>query len=139
MSYTSTRYNSVAYYSCTTGYRLVGSITRTCQISGLWSGSQPSCTRMFLLVYSFQYSVVACVVKALFLWKGCPCRHSVSACKELLLAARKQQCPSLWIQRMDLWQLFVKHYLQLSGDCIKLINSFWALFCIPLKILIIKL
>ena len=40
----STTYTSVATYSCNTGYILEGENTRTCQESGLWSGSEPSCT-----------------------------------------------------------------------------------------------
>ena len=32
-----------ATYSCYTGYNLVGNSTRTCQASGNWSGSAPTC------------------------------------------------------------------------------------------------
>ena len=35
-----------ATYSCNTGYNLVGDSTRTCQATGLWSGSEPTCQRM---------------------------------------------------------------------------------------------
>jgi hypothetical protein len=38
-----TTYNSTATYSCTTGYLLTGDSTRTCQVSGLWSGTAPTC------------------------------------------------------------------------------------------------
>ena len=32
-----------ATYSCNDGYRLEGNATRTCQVSGDWSGQQPEC------------------------------------------------------------------------------------------------
>ncbi|KAF2347040.1 Sushi/SCR/CCP domain, partial [Trinorchestia longiramus] len=32
--------------SCSAGYRLEGSVLRTCQANGDWSGEQPSCTRI---------------------------------------------------------------------------------------------
>ena len=32
-----------ATYSCNTGYNLVGDSTRTCQATGNWSGSAPTC------------------------------------------------------------------------------------------------
>ena len=34
---------SIATYSCSTGYELVGNLMRTCTASG-WSGSDPGCT-----------------------------------------------------------------------------------------------
>ena len=39
-----TMFSSTATYSCNDGYNLVGDTTRTCQASGSWSGSDPSCT-----------------------------------------------------------------------------------------------
>ena len=33
----------IATYSCNTGYNLVGDSTRTCQATGNWSGSAPTC------------------------------------------------------------------------------------------------
>ena len=45
-SLSSTTYNSVVTYTCDVGYTLQGSNSRTCQSSGLWSGSVPQCTRM---------------------------------------------------------------------------------------------
>ena len=38
-----TIYNSVATYSCNTGYNLTGDDMRRCLESGFWSGSEPSC------------------------------------------------------------------------------------------------
>ena len=43
-----TTFGQTATYSCNTGYNLVGSSTRTCQATGVWSGSAPTCQRMFL-------------------------------------------------------------------------------------------
>ena len=38
-----TSYGDVAKYSCSTGYRLIGSARRTCQDSRLWNGTMPVC------------------------------------------------------------------------------------------------
>ena len=38
-----TTYGKTATYSCYTGYRLVGSSTRTCQATRVWSRSTPTC------------------------------------------------------------------------------------------------
>ena len=38
-----------ATYSCNTGYNLMGDNTRTCQATGEWSGSEPTCERMLLI------------------------------------------------------------------------------------------
>ena len=44
-----TTYRQTATYSCDTGYNLVGVSTRTCQATGVWSGSVPTCQGMLLL------------------------------------------------------------------------------------------
>ena len=44
-----TTFGETATYSCNTGYNLVGDNTRTCQATGNWSGSEPTCERMLLL------------------------------------------------------------------------------------------
>ena len=41
-----TTFGQTAIYSCNTGYNLVGDSTRTCQATGEWSGSVPTCERM---------------------------------------------------------------------------------------------
>ena len=38
-----TTYGKTATCSCNTGYKLVGSSTRTCQATRVWSGSAPTC------------------------------------------------------------------------------------------------
>ena len=52
------------YYRCNSGYRLFGSPYRTCQLSGTWSGSRPTCISkqlncLFIDIYrlrsNFQY------------------------------------------------------------------------------------
>ena len=41
-----TRFGQTATYSCDTGYILVGQSNRTCQATGVWSGSEPICQSM---------------------------------------------------------------------------------------------
>ena len=36
-------FGQTATYSCNTGYNLVGDSTHTCQATGVWSGSAPTC------------------------------------------------------------------------------------------------
>ena len=43
-----TTLRQTATYSCNTGYNLVGNSTRTCQATGVWSGSEPTCQGMLL-------------------------------------------------------------------------------------------
>ena len=42
-------FGQTATYSCDTGYSLVGDRTRTCQASGSWSGSAPTCQGTFII------------------------------------------------------------------------------------------
>ena len=44
VSLSSIMINSLATYSCNTGYTLTGDDMRTCLETGLWSGSEPICT-----------------------------------------------------------------------------------------------
>ena len=43
VDFTTTTYGSSSTYSCSTGYTLVGGSVRTCQESGGWSSSAPTC------------------------------------------------------------------------------------------------
>ena len=43
-----TTFGETATYSCNTGYNLVGD-TRTCQATGVWSGSEPTSQGVVLL------------------------------------------------------------------------------------------
>ena len=43
VSLSGTTYNSVATYSCDSGYVLMGDDMRTCLDTGSWSGSAPTC------------------------------------------------------------------------------------------------
>ena len=43
-----TTFKQTATYSCNTGYGLVGDSNRTCQATGNWSGSVPTCQGMLL-------------------------------------------------------------------------------------------
>ena len=44
-----TSLGQTAIYSCNTGYNLVGDSTRTCQATGNWSGSAPTCQSMYVI------------------------------------------------------------------------------------------
>ena len=44
-----TTFGQTATYSCNIGYNLVGDSTRTCQATGVWSGSTPTCQGVALL------------------------------------------------------------------------------------------
>ena len=44
-----TPFGQTATYSCNTGYNLVGDSTLTCQASGNWSGSAPTCLGILLI------------------------------------------------------------------------------------------
>lgn len=35
------------YYTCDSGFKLSGDVTRTCQSNGQWSGTLPKCIRTF--------------------------------------------------------------------------------------------
>ena len=64
--YSSTIIGSTVTYTCNTGYlRTAGSSSRTCQSSGLWSGTHPTCEgksqvplhlELYLVVESISYT-----------------------------------------------------------------------------------
>ena len=53
-----TTFGQTATYSCNTGYNLTGDSTRTCQATGQWSGSAPTCEGMLvraMALYTYVY------------------------------------------------------------------------------------
>ena len=44
--------DTVATFTCDTGYTLTGGTTRVCASGGVWSGSPPTCQRKCLNLYS---------------------------------------------------------------------------------------
>ena len=59
-----TTFGQKANYSCNTGYRLVGDSTQTCQATGRWSGSVPTCHGVLLLLLLTHMCAGAYVVEA---------------------------------------------------------------------------
>ena len=62
-----TTFGQTATYSCNTGYNLVGDSIRTCQATGNWSGSAPTCEGIYVInltsfpglpTYTFQFLIV---------------------------------------------------------------------------------
>ena len=53
-----TTLDQVANYSCNNGYLLVGNMTRTCQVDGMWSGTEPFCRK-------FNYNLVCLYIAAI--------------------------------------------------------------------------
>ena len=48
VTWTSLTVGGVATYVCDDGFELEGSMTRTCESSGMWSGEEPMCSGMFI-------------------------------------------------------------------------------------------
>ena len=46
-------FGQTATYTCNTGYRLVGDSNQTCQATGRWSGSAPTCQGVLLLTHMY--------------------------------------------------------------------------------------
>lgn len=47
-----TVFPGMATYTCNSGYSLNGGNTRNCQFNGMWSGSPPTCTGMWITAVS---------------------------------------------------------------------------------------
>ena len=47
VTFTATIFDSVATYSCNSGYTLTGDASRRCQGDGTWSGSIPTCIGIY--------------------------------------------------------------------------------------------
>ena len=64
VSYTNgTSFGQTATYSCDKGYNLFGGSIRTCQVTGVWSGSEPTCQCMFLM----QHACMCTLILVLFI------------------------------------------------------------------------
>ena len=51
VSTTGNTFGQTAAYTCNAGYSLIGANTRTCQATGEWSGSAPTCQGMLLCFF----------------------------------------------------------------------------------------
>ena len=62
-----TTFGQTATYSCNTGYNLVGDSTRTCQATGQWSGSAPTCqgtllkADLILPIHAYKQVTTICI------------------------------------------------------------------------------
>ena len=46
-----TTFGQTATYHCNTGYNLIGDSSRTCQSTGVWCGSEPTCQGILVCMY----------------------------------------------------------------------------------------
>ena len=67
-----TTFGQIATYSCNTGYNLVGGSTRSCQATGAWSRSAPTCQRMSLLMFE-QYQLYMHIIYIFLLSTAVDC------------------------------------------------------------------
>ena len=56
-----TTLGQTATYSCNAGYNLVGNSTRTCQATGVWSGSAPTCPSKLFILSIINHQVRLCI------------------------------------------------------------------------------
>ena len=45
---------AIATYECNPNYELQGTATRTCDTSAMWTNSEPSCTRKWIVNYKYK-------------------------------------------------------------------------------------
>ena len=58
VTWTSLTVGGVATYVCDDGFELEGSMTRTCESSGMWSGEEPMCRGMYkVTVRSYKFDL----------------------------------------------------------------------------------
>ena len=48
-----THYDDTLTFHCNNGYTLSGSHTSTCQADTTWSSNTPTCTRMYMILYTW--------------------------------------------------------------------------------------
>ena len=51
VTFTTTTFLSTANYSCNSGYTLSGNETHTCEATGTWSDTAPTCDRKYTRCY----------------------------------------------------------------------------------------
>ena len=57
-----TTLGQTATYSCNAGYNLVGNSARTCQATGVWSGSEPTCpSKLVIINHQVRLCIYVCV------------------------------------------------------------------------------
>ena len=117
-----TTFGQTATYSCNTGYNLVGDSTRTCQATGVWSGSAPTCQGMFYSAVStiMEICEVNYMYKIMFfqqLWTVAVCLTQPMAKLISLLEQRlDRQSPTVVTQATTWWETVFAHVkLQESG------------------------
>ena len=58
VTFNGTTVGSTATYSCNTGFEIVGKSSRSCQTSGTWSGTTPTCGRKQPCIFSQKQNAV---------------------------------------------------------------------------------
>ena len=48
--------SSIATYTCSNAYQLLGDDTRTCDSNGLWTNMEPTCVRKYLMIIVLSYT-----------------------------------------------------------------------------------
>ena len=69
-------YPSTATYTCSSGYELIGDITRSCQTNGAWAGSAPVCQGERFVSFRF-FSFSLCCARARVCVCVCVCVSAV--------------------------------------------------------------
>ncbi len=60
-----TTFGSTATYSCDTGYKLSGSLSRTCRADGSWSNTIPSCQSTYVYAHFVDLMYIGVVIVCL--------------------------------------------------------------------------
>ena len=61
---------SIAIYHCLEGHILTGTMVRTCELTGLWSGEEPSCLRMCVCLSVCLFATMVRTCELTGLWSG---------------------------------------------------------------------
>ncbi len=122
---TGTTFMMTATYTCNTGYNIVGSESRTCRASRVWSGEAPVCNCKMTyihayLVHCFDYfspnqssdffeQGIECYCQQLCLitgdhWRGFLCPHLSYWAHHLLQRSGQQRQCSWKVERTKWWQ-----------------------------------